>query len=941
MPDPAVHDAAPGRLSTSSSPFPSARTPAAEGPLAASPGAAPTPGSDNADESNAAAAAAVVVAAAATVASAKPSSAGATRPSLLSRLSLPQLPLRSRNRSLADFHIRCDEPHKKYSTGDSVRGAVVLAVIKPLRITHLVVALHGYVRVLKDPTSVAKAQNVTILPPPGSSCRSQYQGSGVTSLFQDEQVLSGEGRIETGKYEFGFDLVFPDKWLPSSIDFERGSISYTITATLTRPVSMAPTSTCERKVTVLQQIDVGLLSPPRPRTIFLEPISKRTRRKKSALIDKPSAVVAPEINDLTSEAGSSILTEDSVRGETSNIAPSEARVGSTTSDVYSEMSAESVRSVTTASRAADFAPLSHVGSTLTSAAKQQVVDDKTITATIELLKGGCLPGETVTVRVSVQHIKRVKSMTGVIVTLFRQSKIDTNPPPSLLGEASRTTKRLTKQDPSFPRLGGLSLCSSSSTSVFRKDLDQNAAPLIIDPATLQASVTVSVRIPDDAFPTIKGVPGDMISFKYLAEVIVDLGGRLTSQLNGASSASRVGTPGGTSADQNQTSSFGHQRGSNIADTSQVRGQKGVISVSLETVVGTIDSTSLPRTSKSTTARSRTIRIAEVKEEEEEEEEEEDQRPHHHGGNVRYDDEQEDGDMTRPDTISRNSVPAYGSSSTNGHPHRPPRGSRLNYTGPPRHPAGDPQRPRASTGTRSHIPHSNSDRHHYHRHSQLPPSARPPPPSHAAPSYVPSPQVPSEATMTEKERIRQAETRLLPSQPPAGPSAQAEEDNIYDAEDIEDTFRTPTSEPVVPSLDAVRAGPTAPPAEDVVDAGLVAGNSCGGSAGNLAGKSTATATEDKRELERQRLMAEASAPPEFPEDMTAPSGSHASAPSGSHASAPSGSHASAPASGSAPLVEPTALDFNHDGHAADSYAGYGVEAVLSRASGSEQLPAYQR
>ncbi|KAG5988329.1 hypothetical protein E4U43_004784 [Claviceps pusilla] len=672
---------------------------------------------------------------------------------------------------------------------------------------------------------------------------------------------------------------------------------------------MAPTSTCERKVTLLQQIDVGLLSPPRPRTIFLEPISKRTRRKKSILNDKASGLATHEINDLTSEAGSSIITEDSIRGEPSSMTPGEGRGGSTTSDMYSEVSAESVRSVSTAGRAADFTQLSHVGSTLTSAAKQQVVDDKTITATIELLRGGCLPGETVTVRVTVQHIKRVKSMTGVIVTLFRQSKIDTTPPPSLSSETSRSARRLTKQDPSFSRsravIGGLSLCSSSSTSVFRKDLDQNAAPLIIDPATLQASVTVSVRVPDDAFPTIKGVPGDMISFKYQAEVIVDLGGRLTTQLNGSSSASRLGTPGGSNADQNQACFFGHQRGSNIADTSQVRGQKGVISVSLETVVGTIDSAGLRHTPKPTVARSRTIRIAETAEEEAHQH----QHQHYHGANEEYDDDDDDdeddddhGDVIRPDTISGTGAPAYGSTLSNGHSYTSPRDNHLNYTAPPPHSAGDPQLPWVSTGTSSSLSHTNSVRHHYHHHHHHPPRSTPlPPPSHAAPSYVPSPQMPSEATMTEKERIRQAETRLLPSQPPAGPSNQADEDNIYDAED---TFRTTTNGPMVPPLDAVQEEPTAPPAEEVVDAGLRVSNP----------------TEDKQELERQRLMAEASAPPEFPEDMMAPSSSHA---------------------GPAPLVEPTAPDLNDDEGTADSYTGYVVEAGTSRASGSEQLPAYQR
>lgn len=102
-----------------------------------------------------------------------------------------------------------------------MRGAVVMVVVKPVRITHLVVSLHGYVRVLKDPATVAKAQGSTQLPQGGGSMRPRYHGAGLASLFQDEQVLSGEGRLEPGKYEFGFDLVFPPKELPSSIDVRR------------------------------------------------------------------------------------------------------------------------------------------------------------------------------------------------------------------------------------------------------------------------------------------------------------------------------------------------------------------------------------------------------------------------------------------------------------------------------------------------------------------------------------------------------------------------------------------------------------------------------------------------------------------------------------------------------------------------------------------------
>jgi hypothetical protein len=150
-----------------------------------------------------------------TVDDSRSSTPTSSRPSLLSRLTLP-LTLRNRNRHVADFHVRPDEPYRNYSAGKHVRGAVVLVNVKPIRVTHLVVSLHGYVHVVKDPVAMAKATPAA--PRGGSSARPQYHGNGLASLFQDEQVLSGEGRLEAGKYEFGFDLVFPSNGLPSSID---------------------------------------------------------------------------------------------------------------------------------------------------------------------------------------------------------------------------------------------------------------------------------------------------------------------------------------------------------------------------------------------------------------------------------------------------------------------------------------------------------------------------------------------------------------------------------------------------------------------------------------------------------------------------------------------------------------------------------------------------
>ncbi|KAH8676681.1 hypothetical protein BGZ60DRAFT_468572 [Tricladium varicosporioides] len=135
--------------------------------------------------------------------------------SLLSRLTSP---LKSRTRNLTDFHIRPDEPHRKYSPGDLVKGAVILTVVKPVRITHLTVCLHGYVRVFKHPNEVNEPWTVDPSLGAGDPMKSQYFGNGHASLFQDEIALCGEGRLDAGVYEFNFELEFPSKGLPTSID---------------------------------------------------------------------------------------------------------------------------------------------------------------------------------------------------------------------------------------------------------------------------------------------------------------------------------------------------------------------------------------------------------------------------------------------------------------------------------------------------------------------------------------------------------------------------------------------------------------------------------------------------------------------------------------------------------------------------------------------------
>lgn len=754
-----------------------------------------------------------------------------------------------------------------------------MVVVKPVRITHLVVSLHGYVRVLKDPAAVAKAQGATQLPQGGGSMRPRYHGNGLASLFQDEQVLSGEGRLEPGKYEFGFDLVFPAKELPSSIDFERGTVSYNITATLTRPTTIAATSSCDRKVMLVENVDIGLLQAPRPRTIFLEPISKRTRRKKSMMLDK--AASPTEVTEIPEHDSSDQTSPGTCEDARDHGATTDTR-SPIQSDMRSEVSGESAS--TSVSRN-DVSSLAHLGTLPSSAsAKQQAVDKKTITATIELMKGGCLPGDSVTVRISVQHIKCVKSMTGVIVTLYRQGKIDSAPSESLFNQdLTGGERRLAEKDEVYPRsrtgLGGLSLSSSGSTSMFRKDLDQNTAPLIIDPTTLQTTVSVSVKLPDDSFPTIKGVPGEMISFKYLVEVVVDLGGRLANQLQGGAS-SRFGTYNhGTP--ESSPSIYGPRRGNNIADTSQLRREKGVISVSLETVVGTTDSSRGRQKSRA----SPSLRRIQIQESDEE-------------------------DHNRPDMGYDQEIPyeyrTNGQFSPTGYfPPPQPNGSR--HAQPPVLPPHPPYSPLS--------PSIHSQPPQLGQRDFQPPNGFPPP---AAPAYVPPPQIPEQSDMSEKDRIRQAETRLLPSapsapsEPPTAGPSNSNDDDLYDADDAPrapplDAGSAPTA-PTAPTAPSdPMDGPSAPTEEDLVPTAPPVDTS-----------------EDKQELERRRIMNEASAPPEFPIDED----QRNSGPSARDA-APD----TEPSAPSAPVLDDD-----------DDFPGLGPVTGSSGQGGrgnGEELPAYQR
>ena len=126
----------------------------------------------------------------------------------------------SKKRNVTELYVQPEEPYRRYYPGDLVKGAVVLEVVRPVRITHLVACLHGSVRVSRN----AKIRNKIISPGGGylgtgtRKRETEYFGNGCASLFENEVCLFGEGRLEVGKYICGFELELPSEGLPTSID---------------------------------------------------------------------------------------------------------------------------------------------------------------------------------------------------------------------------------------------------------------------------------------------------------------------------------------------------------------------------------------------------------------------------------------------------------------------------------------------------------------------------------------------------------------------------------------------------------------------------------------------------------------------------------------------------------------------------------------------------
>lgn len=331
-----------------------------------------------------------------------------------------------------------------------------------------------------------------------------------------------------------------------------------LTATFTRPTAVLPTLSCTCRLSFRDSIDIANVRVPQPRVITLEPVVRRSRSR-----SEPNSTPAGLKPKLTAAADVVMLENRSTTVEQSVLPGHDGTSRSADpSNSSSPKTSISMGSQRTNARNSSFPG-----------------PEKAIKLQVELVRGGCLPGGELTVKVSVNHVRPVRSLHGIIITLYRICHLDREPSTSI-NKSKETAMALESVPKSRTGLTGLVFSADDPNMTFRVNLAQTTAHLIVDPDLLSAEVKRSVRVPEDVFPTVFGVPGSLLAFRYSIEVIVDVQGKLAGQnyyfQQFIQNSSFSDMPRNTVTFSNQL-------------TSLFRRETSVIAVDIPIVIGTKDS----------------------------------------------------------------------------------------------------------------------------------------------------------------------------------------------------------------------------------------------------------------------------------------------------------------------------------------------------------------
>ncbi|KAK9455981.1 hypothetical protein V1511DRAFT_496213 [Dipodascopsis uninucleata] len=189
--------------------------------------------------------------------------------------------LRSPLAKAEEFYIELDEPHKVWTPGDNITGMVVLDIRKPVRTLSVRLRLTGQL-VIRNAVVKGTSFRHVLCQDEIILWESGQQG--------DETETDGSAKLARGEHSFAFMFELPQKGLMTSLEFEKGAITYILTASHHKP-GLLPPSVCHKQISMLCRLDVTDLPPPKPSMVSVE-IKKKSRKKEkgtaTVIVETPS-----------------------------------------------------------------------------------------------------------------------------------------------------------------------------------------------------------------------------------------------------------------------------------------------------------------------------------------------------------------------------------------------------------------------------------------------------------------------------------------------------------------------------------------------------------------------------------------------------------------------------------------------------------------------------
>lgn len=428
-----------------------------------------------------------------------------------------------------EFYILLDDPHKSWLPGDEVSGQIILISKKNLANIVITLSLIGFVKINASSHSKLRPIKHTLF-------------NHTIKIYGDANTPNADdlsNGLYKGEHRFPFIVKLPNKRIFTSIDFGKGSINYVLRSSIGGASSYTnapsngsspndnvisasspaesyspnssnvifaktkrlhnPYQTYEKIITLISPIDVTTLPSPKPkRLIIKDPRSSGGRRlsrtqSSTSTINTMNTFSTMSSNNSEGEPPTAHHTPNSNASLFNSAATSSASgtvatplLGSNITTLPSAPSPISQISPLNQQQTSSLTPNSnHINSDSIGSKKE------TIKVSLEIPRRGYLRGELISIKLSINHLKKIQDSNGIIITFVRVCRLDNGP--------------------------------DSLFESFRKDLQQLVMPLYVDPVTLCSEIKSSVRVPADAFPTISGCP--LVSFQYFIEVLINLSGK--------------------------------------------------------------------------------------------------------------------------------------------------------------------------------------------------------------------------------------------------------------------------------------------------------------------------------------------------------------------------------------------------------------------------------